>query len=34
MNLHRPYAVNQIEYGRYFIFKRHFPIHFVPVATL
>src|SRR6478609_5445645 len=27
MNLHRFYAVNQIEYGRNFIFKRHFPIH-------
>ena len=27
MNLHRFYAVNQIEYCRNFIFKRHFPIH-------
>ena len=26
-NLHRFYAVNQIEYCRNFIFKRHFPIH-------
>jgi hypothetical protein len=27
MNLRRFYAVNQIEYCRNFIFKRHFPIH-------
>jgi len=27
MNLHRFYAVAQIEYCRNFIFKRHFPIH-------
>src|SRR5881296_3251905 len=27
MNLHRFYAVNQIEYCRNFIFKRHFSIH-------
>jgi hypothetical protein len=27
MNLHRFYAVNQIEYCRNFIFKRHVPIH-------
>jgi hypothetical protein len=27
MNLHRFYAVNQIEYCRNFIFQRHFPIH-------
>jgi hypothetical protein len=27
MNLHWFYAVNQIEYCRNFIFKRHFPIH-------
>jgi DNA-binding PadR family transcriptional regulator len=27
MNLNRFYAVNQIEYCRNFIFKRHFPIH-------
>lgn len=27
MNLHRFYAVNQIEYCRNFIFKRSFPIH-------
>ena len=27
MNLHRFYAVNQIEYCRNFVFKRHFPIH-------
>jgi hypothetical protein len=27
MNLHRFYAVNQIEYCRNFIFKRNFPIH-------
>jgi len=27
MNLHRFYAINQIEYCRNFIFKRHFPIH-------
>jgi len=27
INLHRFYAVNQIEYCRNFIFKRHFPIH-------
>ena len=27
MNLSRFYAVNQIEYCRNFIFKRHFPIH-------
>ena len=27
MNLHRFYAVHQIEYCRNFIFKRHFPIH-------
>ncbi len=27
MNLRRFYAVNQIEYGRNFIFRRHFPIH-------
>ena len=27
MNLHRFYAVNQIEYCRNFIFKRRFPIH-------
>jgi len=27
MNLHRFYAVSQIEYRRNFIFKRHFPIH-------
>jgi hypothetical protein len=27
MNLDRFYAVNQIEYCRNFIFKRHFPIH-------
>ncbi len=27
MNLHRFYAVNQIEYCRNFIFKRHFPVH-------
>jgi hypothetical protein len=27
MNLHRFYAVNQIEYCRNFIFKRPFPIH-------
>jgi hypothetical protein len=27
MNLHRFYAVNQIEYCRNFIFKRHFAIH-------
>jgi len=27
MNLRRFYAINQIEYCRNFIFKRHFPIH-------
>ena len=27
MNLRRFYAVNQVEYCRNFIFKRHFPIH-------
>jgi len=27
INLHRFYAVHQIEYCRNFIFKRHFPIH-------
>ncbi len=27
MNLRRFYAVNQIEYCRHFIFRRHFPIH-------
>lgn len=27
MNLRRFYAVNQIEYCRNFVFKRHFPIH-------
>ena len=27
MNLSRFYAINQIEYCRNFIFKRHFPIH-------
>lgn len=27
MNLHRFYAIAQIEYCRNFIFKRHFPIH-------
>src|SRR6266853_6902053 len=27
MNLDRFYAINQIEYCRNFIFKRHFPIH-------
>jgi len=27
MNLHRFYAIHQIEYCRNFIFKRHFPIH-------
>jgi hypothetical protein len=27
INLHRFYAVNQIEYCRNFIFQRHFPIH-------
>ncbi len=27
MNLHRFYAVSQVEYCRNFIFKRHFPIH-------
>ena len=27
MNLHRFYAVNQVEYCRNFIFKRNFPIH-------
>ena len=27
MNLSRFYAITQIEYGRNFIFKRHFPIH-------
>jgi hypothetical protein len=27
MNLHRFYAITQIEYCRNFIFKRHFPIH-------
>ena len=26
MNLHRFYAISQIEYCRNFIFKRHFPI--------
>jgi hypothetical protein len=29
INLHRFYAVNQIEYCRNFIFKRHFPIHHI-----
>ena len=27
MNLNRFYAINQVEYCRNFIFKRHFPIH-------
>ena len=27
VNLRREYSINQIEYCRNFIFKRHFPIH-------
>jgi len=27
VNLRRAYSINQIEYCRNFIFKRHFPIH-------
>ncbi|MEI9973959.1 MAG: hypothetical protein WDO73_19060 [Ignavibacteriota bacterium] len=27
MNLRRDYSINQIEYCRNFVFKRHFPIH-------
>jgi hypothetical protein len=27
VNLRRDYSINQIEYCRNFIFKRHFPIH-------